>query len=89
VTKTELVESVAEKLGLSRTDAQKHIEGILDAIADGVAAQGKVLIQGFGTFTKKQRKARKGRNPQTKEEITIPASKTVTFKPGQEFKNRL
>jgi DNA-binding protein HU-beta len=89
VTKTELVDAVAQAMGLSRADSQRTVEGVLDAIADGIAKQGKVLIQGFGTFTKKQRKARKGRNPQTKEEITIPASTTVTFKPGQELKNRL
>lgn len=89
MTKTELVDAVAEGMQLSRADAQRTVEGVLGKIAEGLARDGKVLIQGFGTFSAKTRKARKGRNPQTKEEILIPATKTVTFKPGQELKNRL
>jgi len=89
VTKTELVDKVAESMSLSRAEAQRQIETVLEAIAEGLSSDGKVLIQGFGTFTAKTRKARMGRNPQTKEPMQIPASKTVTFKPGQDLKNRV
>jgi nucleoid DNA-binding protein len=89
VTKTELVDKVAEALGQSRTEAQRTLETVLENIAAGLASDRKVQIQGFGTFFAKTRKARMGRNPQTKEPMQIPASKTVTFKPGQDLKNRL
>jgi len=89
VTKTELVDKVSEILSLSRAEAQRQIETVLEAIAVGLTTDDKVLIQGFGTFTVKTRKARMGRNPQTKEPMQIPASKTVTFKPGQDLKNRV
>ena len=89
MTKTELVETVARDLGLSKVDAQKTVETIFDKIADALAGDGKVQIQGFGTFQAKTRKARMGRNPQTKEPMHIPASRTVTFKPGQDLKTRI
>ncbi len=89
MTKTELVESLAEALGLSKADAQRTLETTLLKIADGLVRDQRVQIQGFGTFTAKMRKERMGRNPQTKEPILIPASKTVTFRPGQELKKKV
>ena len=89
MTKTELVETVAESLGLSKSDSQRTLEGVLECIAKGLIGDRKVQIQGFGTFMAKERKARMGRNPQTKEPMLIPASKTVTFKPGQALKGRV
>jgi DNA-binding protein HU-beta len=87
VTKTELVEAVARKLSLSRVDAQKTVETVFAEITEGLATDGKVQIQGFGTFQAKMRKERMGINPQTKEPMKIPASKTVGFKPGQALKS--
>ena len=89
MTKTELIEAVARDLGLSRVDAQKTVACIFNLIADGLTRDAKVQIQGFGTFQTKTRKARMGINPQTKEPMQIPASKTVGFKPGQDLKNRV
>jgi len=89
VTKTELVEAVARDLGLSRVDAQRTVETVFGQIADGLARDQKVQIQGFGTFQTKVRKERMGINPQTKEPMKIPASKTVGFKPGQDLKNKV
>jgi len=89
VTKTELVDIVARDLGLSKVDAQKTVETVFEKIAEGLARDAKVQIQGFGTFQAKMRKERMGRNPQTKEPMLIPASKTVTFKPGQDLKGRV
>jgi DNA-binding protein HU-beta len=89
VTKTELVESVAQDLGLSKADAQRTVEAVLARITAGLTRDAKVQIQGFGTFHAKMRKERMGRNPQTKEPMLIPASKTVTFKPGQDLKSKV
>jgi len=89
VTKTELVEAVARDLGLSRVDAQRTVETVFGQIADGLARDQKVQIQGFGTFQTKVRKERMGINPQTKEPMKIPASKTVGFKPGQDLKSKV
>jgi DNA-binding protein HU-beta len=89
VTKSELIEAVAQDLGLSKVDAQRTVEGVLGQIAEGLARNTKVQIQGFGTFQAKTRKARKGRNPQTGAEMLIPESRTVTFKPGQDLKNKV
>ncbi len=89
MTKTELVEALAEGLGLSKAEAQRTLETTLLKITDGLLRDGRVQIQGFGTFTAKLRKERMGRNPQTKEPILIPASMTVTFRPGQELKKKL
>ncbi|MEE8105238.1 MAG: HU family DNA-binding protein [Planctomycetota bacterium] len=89
MTKTELVEALAEGLGLSKAEAQRTLETTLLKITDGLLRDSRVQIQGFGTFTAKLRKERMGRNPQTKEPIKIPASMTVTFRPGQELKKKL
>ena len=89
MTKTELIEAVARDLGLSRVDAQRTVETIFNQIADGLTRDAKVQIQGFGTFQTKHRKERMGINPQTKEPMKIPASKTVGFKPGADLKSRI
>ncbi len=89
MTKTELVETLAEALGLSKADAQNTLETTLAKITDGLIRDKRVQIQGFGTFMAKLRKARMGRNPQTKEPIQIPESMTVTFRPGQALKEKL
>jgi len=89
VTKTELVEAVARELDMTRVEAQRAVESVFGQIAGGLTRDGKVQIQGFGTFQTKHRKAREGINPQTKERMTIPASKTVGFKPGQELKGKI
>ncbi len=89
MTKTVLVESVAQDLGMSKAEAQRTLETVLERITTGLTRDAKVQIQGFGTFHAKMRKERMGRNPQTKEPMLIPASKTVTFKPGQALKGRV
>ena len=89
MTKTELVESVAQDLGLSKVDAQRALEAVLARITAGLVRDAKVQIQGFGTFHAKMRKERMGRNPQTREPMLIPARKTVTFKPGVALKGRV
>jgi len=85
--KTELVNAVAEKAGLSKKDAEKVINATIDSITAALQAGDKVQLVGFGAFEVKTRAARTGRNPQTKETITIPASKSPVFKAGKALKD--
>lgn len=87
VNKTELVASVADKAGMTKKDAEKAINAMFASVEEALAAKDKVQIIGFGTFEVKARQARKGRNPQTGKEITIPASKTPVFKAGKGLKD--
>jgi len=85
--KTELIAKVAELSELSKKDAAKAVEAVFDAISDALKNGEKVQLVGFGNFEVKERAARKGRNPQTGEEIDIPASKVPSFKPGKALKD--
>jgi DNA-binding protein HU-beta len=85
--KTELIESVQETAQLSKKDATKAVDSVFAAIADTLKEGGKVQLIGFGNFEVRERAARKGRNPQTGEEIDIAASKVPAFKPGKQLKD--
>ncbi|MDD2226253.1 MAG: HU family DNA-binding protein [Dysgonamonadaceae bacterium] len=85
--KSELVDAIAQKSGLSKVDSKKALDATLDAIADELKSGGKVVLVGFGSFSVVERSARKGINPRTKETIDIPAKKAVKFKPGSELSN--
>ena len=85
--KAELVAAVAEKAALSKKDSEKAVNAALEAIAAELAAGGKVQLVGFGSFETKERNARVGRNPRTKEEIRIPASRVPAFKAGKALKD--
>ncbi len=87
--KTELVASVAEKAGMTKKDAEKAINALFTTIEEALASNDKVQVIGFGTFEAKERAERKGRNPQTGVEITIPASKTPVFKAGKGLKDTI
>ena len=80
--KTELIDAVAAKAGLSKADAKKAIDAVLGSIAEAVKGGDKVTLVGFGTFSVTERSARTGRNPQTGATIEIPAKKSVKFKAG-------
>ena len=84
--KTELVAAVAEKSGLTKKDAEKAVSSVIDVIVESVANGEKVQVVGFGTFEQRQRNARTGCNPRTKQQIEIPASKVPAFKAGNAFK---
>ena len=83
--KSELVSAVAEKSGLTKVDAKKALDAVLEAIGEELKNDGKVVLVGFGTFSVSERSARKGINPRTKEPIDIPAKKVVKFKAGSEL----
>ncbi|MCY7877271.1 non-specific DNA-binding protein Hbs, partial [Bacillus spizizenii] len=85
--KTELINAVAEASELSKKDATKAVDSVFDTILDALKNGDKIQLIGFGNFEVRERSARKGRNPQTGEEIEIPASKVPAFKPGKALKD--
>ncbi|MCF8029277.1 MAG: HU family DNA-binding protein [Desulfohalobiaceae bacterium] len=86
MTKADLIAKIAEKTGLSKAESERALNSCLQSIEDILVQDGKLTLTGFGTFAVEERKARKGRNPQTGERITIPASKVVKFRPGKLLK---
>ena len=84
--KTELVANVAEKASLTKKDAEKAVNALFSSIEEALVKKDKVQMIGFGTFEVKARAARTGRNPQTGDEIKIPASKNPVFKAGKALK---
>jgi DNA-binding protein HU-beta len=87
--KTELVSAIAAKSGLSKKNSEAALNAMIASVEDALVAGEKVVLVGFGTFEVKQRAERKGRNPQTKEEIIIPASKAPVFKAGKGLKDKI
>jgi DNA-binding protein HU-beta len=87
VTKADLVTRIAADTGLKKVDAEKALEAMTSAIQGALQDGKKVTLVGFGTFSIADRKARMGRDPQTKKPIRIPASKAVRFKPGKAMKD--
>lgn len=87
--KTELISAVAEKTSLSKKDADKAITAFIDTVTEQLKAGDKIQLVGFGTFEVRERGERTGRNPQTKETITIAASKAPVFKAGKSFKDAI
>lgn len=85
--KTDLVSAVAEKTELTKKDAEKAVSAVLASIEEALAKGDKVQLVGFGTFEVRERKERVGLNPQTKEQIKIPASKVPSFKAGKALKD--
>ena len=89
MTKQELVEFIADKANLTKADALRALDAMTDGIVEGLKKNGKVALVGFGTFAAKERAAREGINPLTKEKIKIPAKVAPTFKAGSKLKDAL
>lgn len=87
--KSELTAAVAEKLGVSKTAAERNVTAVFDAIQDAVSAGESVSLMGFGTLAIKERAARTGRNPATGATVSIPAGKRITFSAGKALKDAL
>ena len=85
--KTELIDHVADAAGLSKADAGRAVEAVVAGITSALKQGDSVAVVGFGTFQVRDRAARTGRNPQTKETIQIPASKNPVFKAGKALKD--
>lgn len=89
MTKAELVEFMAEKADLTKADAGRALEAMIEGVTKGLKENGKVTLVGFGTFTAKKREAREGRNPQTGETVKIAARVVPGFKVGNKLKDAL
>ena len=87
MTRTELINAVAEKAEFSKKDAEKAVTAVLEGITDALASGEKVLLVGFGTFEVRERAAREGKNPATGETIQIEATKVPAFKAGKALKD--
>ncbi len=85
--KTELVEKIAQKSELTKKDAEKALNAFIDSVVEAVAANDKVQLIGFGTFERRHREAREGRDPRSGATIKIPASNAPAFKAGKSFKD--
>ncbi|GIP41675.1 transcriptional regulator [Paenibacillus sp. J45TS6] len=85
--KSDLITQVAESTELAKKDVTKAVDAVFEAISEALQKGDKVQLVGFGNFEVRERSARKGRNPQTGEEIEIPASKIPAFKPGKALKD--
>ena len=86
MTKTELVDKIAKDCKMSKASSNKAVDSFIDGVKKALKKGDKVTLIGFGTFSVSQRKARKGRNPQTGSEIKIPARKVPKFSAGQALK---
>ena len=87
--KIELVTKMAEKSNLTKKEAALALDAFIESVEEALENREKVQLVGFGTFETRERAAREGRNPRTKETITIPASTVPVFKAGKEFKDRV
>jgi DNA-binding protein HU-beta len=87
--KSDLINSIASKSGLNKKNSEAALNAFISSVEETLKAGDKVTLVGFGTFEVRSRAARKGRNPQTKKEITIPASKAPVFKAGKGLKDNV
>ena len=87
--KTDLITAAAEKSGISKKDAERVVNALLDTVTASLVKGEKVQLSGFGIFEVKEREARVGRNPRTKESIQIPATKTPAFKASKTLKDEV
>ena len=87
--KQELIKSMAEKASLNKANSEKALNAFIETLQEALANGEKVQLIGFGTFETKERAAKVGLNPRTKEKIDISAKKVPAFKPGKEFKKKI
>ena len=87
MTKADIVESIFEKVGFSKKDVTEVVEFVFETIKDSLEKGDNVKVSGFGNFVIRQKRARRGRNPQTGEALTITARKVLTFKPSHILKD--
>ncbi len=85
--KGEFIDAVAEAAGMSKVDAGRAVDAVVSTVTKTLKSGDSIALVGFGTFEVRNRAERTGRNPKTKEPITIPASKAAAFKPGKALKD--
>ena len=89
MTKQNLVNYMAEETGMTKADATRALDAVLNGIVKGLKEEGKVTLTGFCTFTKQHKEARQGRNPRTGEKVEIPARNAVSIKAGAKLKDAM
>jgi integration host factor subunit alpha len=89
MTKMDIVESIFEKFGYSKKDVSEVVDAVFETIKETLERNEKIKVSGFGNFSVRQKRARRGRNPQTGEEITIEPRKVMTFKASQILKKAI
>jgi len=89
VNKNDLIKSIAAKSGLNQKNSEAALNAFISSVEEALQKGDKVVLVGFGTFEVKKRAERKGRNPQTREEIVIPASNAPVFKAGKGLKDKV
>ena len=89
MTKQNLVNYIAEETGMTKADATRALDAVLNGIVEGLKNEGKVTLTGFCTFATQHKEARQGRNPRTGEAVTIPARTAVSIKAGAKLKDAL
>jgi len=89
MTKIDIIQDVYEKLGIPKKDSAKIVESVFELMKDSLAKGEKIKISGFGNFLVKEKKSRRGHNPQTGEEISISARRVLTFKSSQVLRRAL
>ncbi len=89
MTKADIVEKVYEKIGLTKKECQELVDKVFEIMKEALEKGEKVKISSFGTFTVKQKKERKGRNPQTGETITLAPRKVLSFKPSKILRDEI
>jgi len=82
-TKKDIVRGIAKRHNLSQVETKRVVQGVLDAITDVLATEGRIELRDFGVLQVKRRAQRKARNPKTGQEVLVPARNVVTFKPGR------
>ncbi|MGI6030424.1 MAG: HU family DNA-binding protein [Eubacteriales bacterium] len=87
--KTELIMAMAEKTGFTKKDAEKALSAFVESVEEALLKGDKVQLIGFGSFEVRERAAKEGINPHTKEKMSIPASKSPVFKAGKAFKDTI
>jgi len=86
---SQLVETVAERTGMSKSQAKQAVSAVFDAMSEALAAGDRIQLSGFGSFEIRDRAERQGTNPRTREKVTIPASKAVGFRPASSLKEKV
>ncbi|MFP4105770.1 MAG: HU family DNA-binding protein [Phycisphaerae bacterium] len=89
MTKKDIVRQIASEMGVDQTLTREIVQRCLDSIIEALMEEGRIELRNFGIFEVKQRAPRKARNPQTNEEIFVPAKQSLTFKPGKNVSQRL
>lgn len=87
--KTDLINAMAAEAGISKADAKKALDAFVSSVSTSLEKGDKVVLVGFGTFSVTEKNERKGINPATKQQITIPAKKVVKFKPGADLADKI